>query len=146
MVINMFVEELFQAGLERLNLRAGTNQFCLEGTDVGNRLYAFALETLTRVLEQVADLPVDKGPDNSGLKLLRPNSRVARLDLRDGSVPEFGLLQICQAYQAGAQSIVQIVSVVGEAVGGIHNLRLQERPAGAEEFSNLRGLGSFAAQ
>src|SRR5207253_11001988 len=68
----------------------------LKRADIGHRLNVFALETFVRVLQQVADLPVDERPDNGRLKLLGTNLLMATLDLLDSAGPKFDFLEFCQ--------------------------------------------------
>src|SRR5438093_906446 len=140
------MQEILQAGLQILDLRTWTDKHPLKRADISDRLNVLTLETFTGVLQQVADLPINERSYNSRLKLFESNLLMATLNLVDRAGPKFHFLEFCQANQTNAQGIVQVVSVVSQAIGGIDDLRLQQGLAGAEEFLNLGGVGAFAAQ
>ncbi len=71
---------------------------------------------------------------------------MALVNLLEDAPPEGNLLQIGRRDQADAERIVDVVGVVGETVGGIGDLSLQQRLARRAELGDLHGVAPLTVQ
>ena len=78
------------------------------------------------------------------LKLLRLQSLVPLTGTLGGPPPELDFIQSVERDQADAEGIVEVVGVVGQAVGRIDNLGFQQRLAGFQKFLHLGGVLALA--
>ena len=76
MLIDAPVKEHFQLRLEPPHLRPGTDQRSGNVAHVVHGADALLAQALPRLLQQVADLPVDERAHDGRLKLLRPQVAV----------------------------------------------------------------------
>ena len=101
-------------------------------------------QILLRRFQQIDDLPVDQLAHDGRLQLLGPNGAVLRTDALERAVPERHLGKIVRRDQADAQGVVDVVGVVGQAVGGIDDLGFQQRLADGEIVFHFRRVGALA--
>jgi len=97
--------------------------------DAGELQHGIALERLFEEALGHGGSAQEQGADDGRLQLQGPNRRVLLAHTLQRQPPELHLPQILRGDEAGAQGVVQVVGVVGQAVGRGHHLRLEQRLA-----------------
>lgn len=79
-------------------------------------------EALACLINHVSNLQFDHGTDGSAGLLLFGGIGVVVLGLLSGMVPEAGSLELFELHDAGFESVIDIVRLIGEVVSNVGDL------------------------